>query len=180
MGGFLGIGGKNSKQQNQSIGNLNNLYNFGMNSGSSSTSAGSSSLGAAGSYYSNLLSGSRTASQAAIAPEANQVRSAADASRTQQATMGTARGGGVAATNQQATDKTNATVDNALFSARAGAAQGEAAVGGEQAQQGLGLLNNASSSKSNAGSIATNARQQAASEQQSIIGDIFGFASRFA
>lgn len=176
--GFLGIGGKNSKQQNQAIGNLNNLFSFGFGAGKDSTSAGNASLGQAGGYYSSLLSGNRSALQSAIAPEANQVRTAADASRRQQAATGTARGGGVAATNQQQSDQTNATIDNALFAARPAAAQGEAQVGAAQAQEGLGLLNNAGTSTGNAGSIATNARQQAASEQASAItagiGLIFG------
>jgi hypothetical protein len=178
MGGFLGIGGVNSKQQNQSIGNLNNLFSYGFGQGQSNVAAGNQSLGQAGSYYSSLLSGNRSALQTAMAPETNQVRSAADAQRKQQASMGTARGGGVAGANQTQQDQTNAQIDNAIFAARPAAAQGAANVGAATAGIGENLLATGGTATAAAGDIATKARQQAAQEQASAIqagiGLIFG------
>ena len=173
--GFMGIGGKNSNQQNQSIGNLNNLFNFGMNAGQNAISSGNSALGAAGSYWSSLLSGNKANMNQAVAPETNAIASAGDAQRRQQASLGTARGGGVSGGNQQQQTSQNAAVDNALFSARPAAAAGATQVGGAQIGEGTNLLNTASSATANAGKIATDARTQAAQEQQQVIKDIFGF-----
>jgi len=189
MNGFMGIGGKNSGQQNQAIGNLNNLFNFGFSTGQKETGAGNASvgqgqsaLGMAGNYFSKIASGNRQAMTQAAAPVSNAVQSQGDAARRQQSSMGTARGGGVASTNQTQKDAQMAQVDNALFGAQGGAAKEEAGVGGEQAQVGLGqlsaansLLNNAAYASGTAGSIATQARQQSGQEQQQIIKDIFGF-----
>jgi hypothetical protein len=174
----LGIGGKNSKQQNQAVGNLNNLYNFGFGSGKSELSSANSNLSGAGDYFNKILSGNRSAVQSAVAPETNMVRSASDAQRRQQGTIGTARGGGVAATNQTRQDTTNAAVDNAIFSARPAAAEGAAKVGSEEAAIAGNLFGTAGTATSNAGDIATRARSQAAQEQAAAIsagiGLIFG------
>jgi hypothetical protein len=192
VGGFLGIGGINSKQQNQSMGNLNNLFNFGFGAGKNLTSAGNSSigagegnLGAAGNYFSQIASGNRTALTQAAAPVANSIQSQGDAARRQQASQGTARGGGVASTNQTQKDSQMAQVDNALFGARGDAAKEEGQIGSQQSQIGLGqlgaganLLNTGTTASGYEGDIATKARQQAAQEQasaiQSVVGAIFG------
>lgn len=123
--------------------------------------------------------------QQAEAPAINATQSAADAAKRQQAAMGTARGGGVAGTNQTRQDTVQAQIDNALFGVRPGAAAGEAQTSGKiadvgtaqmaEAMQALGIAGTATS---NAGDIATRARQQAAQEQaaaiQSVVGAIFG------
>jgi hypothetical protein len=192
MQGFMGIGGKNSKQQNQSIDNLSNLFNFGMDtakkdtaSGNATTNAGLSGLGDANSYFKSLTTGNRAAMQQAEAPAINATVSGADAARRQQEASGTARGGGVAGQNQQQQTDTMAKIDNALFGVRPAAAQQEAAtsgkiadVGTQQRELGLQAAGIGGTAASNAGSIATNARQQAAQEQaaaiQMAIGAIFG------
>jgi len=134
MGGFLGIGGSGA-QHNRNInlaaaGNLNNVFNYAMplgenlaSTGQQTTAAGVGDINQSLGYWSKLLSGSRPAMQAAIAPETNAVLSGADAQRRQQAAMGTARGGGTAGANQQEADKTKATIDNALFGVRPEAAR---------------------------------------------------------
>lgn len=189
MGGFLGIGGVNSKQQNASIGNLSNLFNFGLStaksgvaSGASTTGAGLSGLGDANSYFKNLAGGNRAAMQQAEAPAINATLSGADASRRQSAASGTARGGGTAGANQTAKDSAMAKIDNALFGVRPAAATGEAQtsgkiadVGTQQGQLGLEAANIGSNAAYSAGEIATGARTQAGSEQQQVIKDIFGF-----
>lgn len=192
MGGFLGIGGKNSKQQNQAIGNLNNLFNFGLQTGQKGVATGGATQGAglaglsdANSYFKRLASGNRSAVQQGAAPEINATQSAADAAKRQQAAMGTARGGGVAGANQTRQDAVQARIDNALFGVRPAAATQEAQtsgkiadVGSTQMQQALSALGIAGTATSNAGDIATRARQQAAQEQaaaiQSVVGAIFG------
>lgn len=52
--------------------------------------------------------------------------------------MGTARGGGVAGTNQQAETDKQAAIDNLLFGAASTGAEGEAKTGGAITQAGLG------------------------------------------
>jgi len=192
----LGIGGINSKQQNQSIGNLNNLFNFGMSAGKSGLATGghtqASALGSladANTYFKNLASGNRAATTQAVAPAINSTLAASDAAKRQQSAMGTARGGGVAGTNQQREQATQAQIDNALFGVRPAAAgqaaqiQAETAgktadIGTSQMQAALQALGIAGTATSNAGDIATKARQQAAQEQaaaiQSVVGAIFG------
>jgi hypothetical protein len=176
--GIFGIGGKNSKQQNQSIGNLSNLFNFGMSQASSLTSSGAADTGAASGYFKSLVSGNRNAVQAAIAPQANEVRSAADAQKRQASAMGTARGGGTAGTNQQTDTNTQATIDNAMFGARSGAAGQLAQIGAGETGAGLSAAGTAGSAASAEGTISTDARQQAANEQanaiKSVVGAIFG------
>lgn len=179
MGGFLGIGGVNSRQQNTAISGLNKIFDFGLTSGKAGVGTGTSALGAADSYFKNILSGNRTATQAAVAPATNQVRSAADAQKRQQATMGTARGGGVAGQNQQRDTATQAAIDNAIFAARPAAAAGEATVGGEELNAALSQLGLASNAMASGGQIATGARSQSQAGQQALIGDIFGFGSGF-
>jgi hypothetical protein len=189
LSGFLGIGGKNSKQQNESIGNLGNLFNFGMDtgkqaiaSGNKTTAAGLSGLGDANSYFKNLASGNRTTMMQSVAPEVNAVQNQTDAARRQAAASGTARGGGTAGANQTAKDSAMAQIDNLLFGARPAAAKEEAATSGKIAdvgtqQTGMGTyeLQTAGGAASSAGGIATNAREQQMKATQQIIKDVFGW-----
>lgn len=189
MNGFMGIGGKNSKQQNESIGNLNNLFSFGLDTGkagvakgNATTSAGLSGLGDANSYFKNLASGNRTTMMQAAAPEINAVENQSDAARRNAAADGTARGGGTASTNQTAKETTMAQIDNLLFGTRPAAAKEEAATSGKiadvgTAQSGMGIygLQTAGGAASAAGNIATSARQQQIEGTQQIIKDVFGW-----
>lgn len=177
MSGLFGIGGVNSKQQNQSISNLGNLFNFGFGTANTLTSAGSADTNAASGYFKSLVSGNRTAVEQAIAPQANQVRSAADASKRQQAASGTARGGGTAGANQQTDTNTQATIDNAIFGARGGAAGELAQVGAGETGAGLQAAQTAGGAAGSAGNIATNARSQAASEFSSALGFVGNIAT---
>lgn len=144
---WAGITGKSANtdraEQLGSYTNLNNLFNFGMNSGSNLTSSGSSATGAAQGYYQNILSGNRSQVDQAVAPAVNSTLSAADASRRTQANMGTARGGGATSTNAGAGSKTMADITNQIFGARTNAASGEASVGGTELGAGSGLLSTA-------------------------------------
>jgi hypothetical protein len=144
VGGFLGIGNSSAKtDRNQTLasyGQLNNLYNFGLNTGKSGLSAGTEAQGGAQSYFQSILSGNRSANLQAAAPTTNAVLSQGDASRRQQATMGTARGGGVASTNQTQKDTQMKQIDDALFGARGDAAKETAQIGSAETAQALQAL----------------------------------------
>lgn len=162
MGGFLGIGGSSAKtDRNQTLSsyqNLNSLFNFGFGTGQSLTSsgsplvsggvakqnAGSANLDTASGYFSNLARGNRPAMLAAAAPVTNAIASSGDATRKQQADMGTARGGGVAGANQTADTDRMTQINNALFAVQPEAAKEVADIGTKQAgvgtaEAGIGL-----------------------------------------
>ena len=159
MSGFLGIGGNSATtdRSNQLAGiNANwNVFNAGMplsqaqsTSGQSSTATGQStlgtslgSLGSADSFWKSILSGSPTATAAAAAPATNAALAQADASKAQQASMGTARGGGVAGTNQQLDTQTRANIDNSVFGVRPAAAAQETQLGTAEAGVGATQAN---------------------------------------
>lgn len=90
---------------------------------------GLASLESAKQYWQKIMSGDRNANMAATAPAINAVNEGADAQRQEQANMGTGRGGGVNAANQQAATQTKSTIDNALLSAQPVAAQSVERIG---------------------------------------------------
>jgi len=142
MGGFLGIGGSSAKTDRSGElagwANLQKMSNWAIPAGQQALSSGMQSLGSAGQYFGNILSGNRAKVSQAVAPETAAARSQSDASARQLATSGTARGGGVGATNQQRDQQLRAHVDQAIFGARPAAAQGAMQVGQAQAATGLG------------------------------------------
>lgn len=149
MGGFLGIGGSSAKTDRkttlQGFGDLQNIFNYGLDtsksfvgSGTATTGKGVNALTDSLDFFKKLTSGDRSVVSQAIAPETNAVRSSADAARRNQVAAGTARGGGTAATNQTAEDKSMAEIDNYLFGVRPAAAKEESDIGGKLATVGLG------------------------------------------
>lgn len=119
----------------------------------------------------------------AEAPAINATNAGADASKRQLGTMGTARGGGVSASNQTLDDRTRATIDNALFGVRSQAAGGLAKVGAETGQLGVqelgagaqyGMLGEYASA--DLGNIATAAKKQDSASNAALgsaVGQIF-------
>jgi hypothetical protein len=180
IGGLFGGSARKTdrKYQLSAMGGLNNLFNFGMQSGTNETGQSQGLLGQAGSYYSSLLSGNRQATLGAVAPTVNAANATTDATKRSIASSGTARGGGVNATTQTLEDQKRASIDNAVNSAKAGAAAGATQVGGTMASQAANLLGTAEGSASSLASIASGSRQ--ISQQQHMqsaqeIGDlIFG------
>ena len=184
MSGFLGIGGSQSKTdrsvQLQSFGGLNNLFNWALPQAKSAVGTGLSTLRSAGSdvgsaagFFRNLMSGNRSAVNAAVAPQANTAQTMADASRRQAAASGTARGGGTAGPAQTAKDQTLATIQNMLFGARTTGAEGtlaagraEAGVGATQGDIGSNLAGIGERAISDMGSLATEAKKSADAQQQ--------------
>lgn len=120
-----------------------NVFNSGMplsntqaKAGQDTTQTGLSNLDTAGGYWKDILSGNRTATMTAAAPAVNAEMAQADAARREQATMGTSRGGGVAAANQQAQSAGRAAIDNDIFNTRPVAAQAVQSIGTAQTQVG--------------------------------------------
>lgn len=142
----MGIGHSSAKTDRANflhgIQDIQNIFNYALPTGEAGYAEGAGNLRTAGDYYKKILSGNRSAALQAVAPEATSVRRASDASKRQLATSGTARGGGVAATNQQRETDTMSQINNALFGARPEAAKGLTQVAGAQlsaAFQALGL-----------------------------------------
>ena len=152
----------NRKYQLQGFGDLSNLFNFGMASGANETGQSQGLLGQAGSYYSSLLSGDRTATLGAVAPTVNAANATTDATKRAISSSGTARGGGVNATTQTLEDQKRASIDNAVNSAKAGAAGGATAVGGTMASQAGNLLGLGEESASGLAGIKGTMRNKAA------------------
>jgi hypothetical protein len=134
---------------------LNNVFNFAM-------PTAQQSLGASSNYFNKLLTGSRATMEQAEAPEINAVQAGSDAQKRQLAANTTARGGGVAATNQQRDTSTQAAVDNLLMQARPQAADAEAGIGESALSTSMGTGTNLTSlaSNSRATSNALNPGQQ--------------------
>ncbi len=191
MSGFLGIGQSGGQKSDRnmflnSTNQLNNVFNYAMpqsqgmqKTGAGTTASGVNALGSASGYWQKLLSGSRPALEASVAPERNMIESTGDAARRQQETMGTARGGGTAGANQTQQDTINAQVDQAILGQRAGAATQEAAVGGKIADVGLSqqqeatqLLGLGTESSAAAGSLSEEDYKTQTSKNQQMTSDI--------
>src|SRR5215469_3069679 len=196
MGGFLGIGGNSSntdrKNTLQGYADLSNVFNFalptaqkGAATGAATTQTGLAGLTSSLNYWQNLLGGNRTAITQAVAPETNAIQAQSDAAARQQAAMGTARGGGTAAANQDRQTQTQAQIDQGILAARPQAAQQEAAVGGKiadvgttQMAQALNALGIGETSAANLTDISSKARaidyQINKGSVDSILGTILG------
>ena len=151
--GALGVGGSAQKTDRKEtltgFGDLQNLFNFGMNSGKAETGQSQDLLGQAGAYQSKLLSGDRAATMQAVAPTTNAATAQTDAAKRGIAGSGTARGGGVNATTQTLEDSKRSQVDTAVNSAKSGAAAGATATGGTMASQASNLLGMGETSAAN-------------------------------
>lgn len=153
MGGFLGFGG--NKNIDKGMKEEKNLFNYALgtskdlqktatsttNLGLDTMKSSLSTLDEVKKYFQDIMSGNRPAQFAAVQPEINAINEQADAARTQAANMGTARGGGVAATSANADAARMKLIDDALFGIRPQAATGVERIGGEQAQVGQAQAN---------------------------------------
>jgi hypothetical protein len=148
------------KYQLQGMQGLTNAFNFGLNSGANETGQSQGLLGQAGSYYSSLLSGDRQATLGAVAPTVNAANATTDATKRAISSSGTARGGGVNATTQTLEDQKRASIDNAVNSAKAGAAGGATQVGGTMASQAGNLLGMGTTAAGDLASIASGSRKE--------------------
>lgn len=158
----------------EGFGDLSNVFNYGFNTGKSTFATGLTAeksgleqLGGPAAYYQKLLTGNRASALSAVAPTVNAVNSQTDAAAKQAATMGTARGGGVNAGQQQVDTAKQAAVENAITGAREGAASGAAGVasatagiGSSMAAQALQLLGLGTHAATSLTSIADQSRTE--------------------
>lgn len=176
MGGYLGFGGSgyntDRREQLKGYGDLSNVFNFGFNQGKSNLSTGVNAekqgleeLGGPEAYYQKLLTGNRASAMSAVAPTVNAINSQTDAATRQASAMGTARGGGANAPQQQIDTTKQAAVESAITGARSGAAQGESAVAGETAQIGSSLSQQALHLLGLAGTAAQDLTQDASASR---------------
>lgn len=165
MGGYLGFGGSgydtDRAAQLKGYGQLSNVFNFGFNqakptfaTGQAAQKQGLEELGGPEQYYQKLLTGNRASAMSAVAPTVNTINAQTDASAKQASTMGTARGGGANAPQQQVDTSKQAAVENAITGAREGAAGGVASVAGETAKIGESMSSQAARLLGLAGSAA--------------------------
>ncbi|MGH7182113.1 MAG: hypothetical protein ACREJN_09065, partial [Nitrospiraceae bacterium] len=147
MGGFLGIGNSSAKTDrgNQLAGVSAdwNVYNKGLDTaqkqlptGMGNEAAGAMGLDTASNYWRGITQGNRTSLTSAAAPVANAALDTSDAAKREQATMGTGRGGGVNAANQQAQTQTQKNITDATQAAQGAGAQQLGAVSTQQANVG--------------------------------------------
>jgi hypothetical protein len=149
MSGILGGSSASTDRSNQLAG-INgswNVFNAGMplsqqqsQSGQAGQATATQGLGQASDFWKSILSGNSTSIAAATAPLTNAAVNQADAAKRQEASMGTARGGGTNEGNQQIESNTRATVNNDVFSALPAAAQGEQSVATAQGSLGSSQL----------------------------------------
>jgi hypothetical protein len=148
------------RNQLSGFGDLKNLFNFGFSSGTTETNQSQGLLGQAGQYYSQLLSGNRSATLSAVSPTVNAANQQTDATKRAIGTSGTARGGGVNATTSTLDDQKRASIDTAINAAKAGAAGGATSTGGTMASQAGNLLGLGETSATNLTSLAGSSRSE--------------------
>lgn len=123
-------------QQNQSWGNLNQLFDIATSrsaplqqTGTDLQTKGVGELDEGAKYWHDLLTGDRTKVAAAAAPVANAATNASDATKREEATMGTGRTGGTLAHNAEENDKVRQQVDTSIAGVAPAAATNLGATG---------------------------------------------------
>lgn len=166
MGGFLGIGNSSAKtDRGNQLAGINaewNVYNRGLpiaderlTEGKSTTDSGLDAMGKAKQFWQAVMSGMtpkvpKTEVMASAAPTIDAINEQSDATRVEQANMGTSRGGGVADANQQAQTvrmtETNKAIRDATTNLENRAlvgAQGVGEIGGQEADIGMRQISQA-------------------------------------
>ncbi len=113
--------GTDQKFQQGAWNNLNSVFNTSQQqsqqlgqTGTQLQGTGIQDIGQASNYWKNLLQGNRQQTMAAVAPAANAAVDQADASKRQEAEMGTGRGGGTNAIDQQRATNTQSQIDTLI------------------------------------------------------------------
>lgn len=148
MGGFLGIGGSSYKtDRGAQLGARNgewNIYNWGMPQGQRQQAQGQTNIAAPEQYFKKLLTGGRSDYTQLAAPAVNAATDAADATKRQEAAHGTARTGGTAAANREATTNEQKQIDDiinqAMVTGRQAGAQGLESIGDAQLTNAANLM----------------------------------------
>lgn len=142
MGGFFGIG--QSGGEKASTAGINNIFNYALPTAQSGESSGASSLSSASDFFKKMLAPGRTVATANAAPATNAAVDQSDATRRQEASQGTYRGGGTASANREAGASTNKNVDDIINANLVGgqktAAEGLTQTGAAQTSNAAQLL----------------------------------------
>ncbi len=181
MGG--GAPKQETQAQQQSWDNLNSLFQTAQDTAKSFGASGSHTLDDVTNHFKTLLSGDRQATADAVAPAANAARAGADASKKQEADMGTARTGGTNAQNQQREDATRSQIDTLTAGVKPAAAQALTAIGENDIaamMQSLGLGTTATGTVgAQTSSDITSRREAAAQMWGSLLGGGASIAGAF-
>jgi len=152
MGGFMGFG--QSGQERQSNQNLNNVFNYGLDTSKEQLSRGSKSMDDAGrsydaaaDFFKGLISGGRTDTALRSAPAINAAKAQTDTAKREAAEMGTGRTGGDTAVNAEVNQNTAASIDDMLnqmlFGGQMAGASGLMSTGAGKASAGKAGLDTA-------------------------------------
>jgi hypothetical protein len=169
---------KAQNQQSQSWGNLNQLFNIAtarsaplQQTGTDLQTKGVGELDEGAKYWHDLLTGDRTKVAEAAAPVANAATNASDATKREEAAMGTGRTGGTVAHNAEENDRVRQQVDTSIAGVAPAAATNlgvsgstTAGIGAqdiEAALQALGISTNAAGTSGSQATQANIAAQQA-------------------
>jgi hypothetical protein len=142
--GFLGIGGSSSgtdrKNTLAGYGDLGNIFNTGVAQGNQQLSQGNQNTGSAANFDNQILNGNRSSIMSALSPQISSITGQANQARKQQANLGTARGGGVNAGDQQMQQQEQGAISNVVGGAQPAAAKDLAQIGAGQTSAGGNLL----------------------------------------
>ncbi len=177
LGLFTGAGKGEKNQESDTWQNLSNLFGTAYTQGSNLQNKGQANQNDATNFFKGVAKGDRTA----IAPAVNAAVEGGDAAKREEAQMGTSRGGGTNAPNQQVQAHTQALISSLLGQAQEGAAENLANIGGQQTGTGVGELGLASGTESNVSSLlhqdVKEKNASAAKMWGSLIGGIANIAS---
>lgn len=159
LGGLFGSGQKTDRKEELSgFTGLNNVLNFALPT--------AQKLGTgASNYFSQLLSGNRSALASATAPQTNATLATADAQKRQQAESGTARGGGAAVPNATRSTAVMSAINNELFKTRTAAA-------GTGLSAATNLASTAGQTSADLADIASKSRQESSAINSQAFNDV--------
>ena len=192
MSGFLGIGGGPSKETKSAWANEQNVFNYALPlvketaaTGTATTATGVGTMEGVKKYFQDIMSGSRPAQFAAIAPEVNAINTQSDAARAKQSAFGTQRTGGATAANTEADTARMTAANNALFGIRPAAAEStakigeaEANIGSQQFANGLRALGISEDAIQNLVNSTLQAKDMEMQNRMGYFKDMMGLASR--
>lgn len=178
--GFFGLFGgapkSEKEQQSKTFSDLGNLFGTVSKSGEDLTKKGNAAQGRAANFFGRTLSGDRTA----IAPAVNTAVEAGDAAKREEAQMGTSRGGGTNAGNQERETHTRSLMASLLGQAQEGAADKLAAIGGEDINAGIGAEGTAGAIGTNLSSLLNTDIQQKNQAASKMWGSLIGGGLKLA
>ncbi len=149
FGLFKGAPKDEKNMESDTFRNLSNVFGTQYTQGSNLQNKGQANQNEATNFFKGVAKGDRTA----IAPAVNAAVEGGDAAKREQAQMGTSRGGGANAGNQQLEAHTQALISSLLGQAQEGAAGELANIGGQQTGMGIGEIGQGAGTETNVSSL---------------------------